>query len=158
MSTTTNGNMKKFRVTDKDGNVYVLVPVDTEARQAIDEAKFMDFDEDYFTSEVSQDGKRVNVGLNGVPIGVDSDSPLKFVQDTPQGIVLGSDAPFATSIATEYDATSTYPTVGTAVMHNGLRYVSNTEINSAEQWTPAHWTLRSVEDEIGNVESLLAAL
>lgn len=88
---TTNGPMKSFKVTDKDGNVYVMTPVDTEARQAIDEAKNLQFDEDYFTSEVSQDQTTVNVGLNGVPIGVDSDSPLKFVQDNAQGIVLGVD-------------------------------------------------------------------
>lgn len=85
---TTNGTMKSFKVTDKDGNVYVMIPVDTVAQQAIDEAKLMNFDEDYFMSEPSQDQKTVNIGLNGVPIGVES--PLKFVQDTPQGIVLGS--------------------------------------------------------------------
>lgn len=66
--------------------------------------------------------------------------------------------PLATAIAPDYDPTSTYPTVGTAVMHNGLRYVSNTAINTAEDWTSAHWTEKSVEDEIGNVEALLAAL
>ena len=52
---TTNGNMKSFKVTDKDGNVFILTPVDTEARQAIDEAKNLQFDEDYFTADVSQD-------------------------------------------------------------------------------------------------------
>lgn len=86
---TTNGPMKSFKVTDKDGNVYVMTPVDTVAQQAIDEGKFMDFDPDYFTSQLSQDQKTVNVGLNGVPLGVNT--PLKFVQDTPQGIVLGVD-------------------------------------------------------------------
>ena len=155
---TTNGNMKSFKVTDKDGNVFILTPVDTEARQAIDEAKNLQFDEDYFTADVSQDQSTVNVGLNGVPLGVDTDTPLKFVQDTAQGIVLGSDAPFATAIAPDYDPSSTYPTVGTAVMHSGKRYVSNTAITTAEEWTAAHWTEKSVEDEIGNVEALLAAL
>lgn len=86
---TTSGNMKSFKVTDKDGNVYVMTLVDTEARQAIDEAKLMNFDEDFFTSEPSQDQKTVNIGLNGVPFGVES--PLKFVQDNAQGIVLGCD-------------------------------------------------------------------
>jgi hypothetical protein len=64
----------------------------------------------------------------------------------------------ATSVAPAYDSTQPYPTVGTAVMHKGLRYVSNTAISTAEAWTPAHWTEKSVEDEIGNVEALLAAL
>jgi len=86
---TTNGTMKSFKVTDKDGNVYVMTPVDTEARQAIDEAKNLQFDDDYFTSEVSQDQTTVNVGLNGVPLGVNT--PLKIVQDTAQGIVFGVD-------------------------------------------------------------------
>lgn len=153
---TTNGNMKSLRVTDKDGNVYVLVPVDTQVRQAIDEAKNIQFDEDYFTSEVSQDGKNVNIGLNGVPIGVDTDSPLKFVQDTQQGIVLGSDAPFAKSIAPKYNSTSTYPTVGTAVMYKGVRYVSNTAITTAETWTPAHWDEADVESQFTDVEEALS--
>lgn len=153
---TTNGNMKSLRVTDKDGNVYVLVPVDTQARQAIDEAKNIQFDEDYFTSEVSQDGKNVNIGLNGVPIGVDTDSPLKFVQDTQQGIVLGSDAPFAKSIAPEYDSTSTYPTVGTAVMYKGLRYENNVAINAAEAWTSSHWDEADVESQFTDVEDALS--
>ncbi|MEE3325439.1 MAG: hypothetical protein VZR33_08910, partial [Methanosphaera sp.] len=75
---TTSGNMKSFKVTDKNGNVFVMTPVDTEARQAIDEAKNLYFDEDYFTSELSQDETEVSVGLNGVPIGVDTDTPLEF--------------------------------------------------------------------------------
>jgi hypothetical protein len=154
---TTNGNMKSFKVTDKDGNVYVMIPVDTEARQEIDEAKNLQFDEDYFTSEVSQDQTTVNVGLNGVPLGVDSDSPLKFVQDNPQGIVLGSDAPFATAIAPEYSPSSTYA-VGDHCMHLGKYYECNTAISTAEAWTAAHWTETSVEDVIGDVETLLAAL
>ena len=62
------------------------------------------------------------------------------------------------AIAPDYDPQQTYPTVGTAVMRGGLRYVSNTAITQAENWTPYHWTQKSVEDEIGNVETLLAAL
>ena len=153
---TTNGNMKSFKVTDKDGNVFVLTPVDTEARQAIDEAKNLQFDEDYFTADVSQDQSTVNVGLNGVPLGVDTDTPLKFVQDTAQGIVLGSDAPFATAVAPEYDPTATYPTVGTAVMYKGLRYENNVAINAAEAWTAAHWDEADVESQFANVEDALS--
>lgn len=153
---TTNGNMKSFKVTDKDGNVFILTPVDTEARQAIDEAKNLQFDEDYFTADVSQDQSTVNVGLNGVPLGVDTDTPLKFVQDTAQGIVLGSDAPFATAVAPEYDSTATYPTVGTAVMYKGLRYENNVAINAAEAWTAAHWDEADVESQFANVEDALS--
>lgn len=153
---TTNGTMKSFKVTDKDGNVFVMTPVDTEARQAIDDAKDLQFDEDYFTSEVSQDETTVNVGLNGVPLGIDSDSPLKFVQDNAQGIVLGSDAPFATAIAPEFSSDASYAQ-GDAVMHNGKRYVSN-ETQTMVAWDSTKWTETSVEDVIGDVESLLAAL
>lgn len=155
---TTNGTMKSFKVTDKDGNVYIMNPVDTEARQAIDEAKLMDFDEDYFTSEVSQDETTVSIGLNGVPIGLDADSPLKFVQDDAQGIVIGSDAPFATSIAPNYVSTSAYPTVGTAVMHNGIRYVSNTAITTAEEWNSSHWDESDVESKFTTTEESLSVV
>ncbi len=142
--------MKSFKVTDKDGNVYIMTPVDTEARQAINEAKNLQFDMDYFTSEVSQDETTVNVGLNGVPIGVDSDSPLKFVQDNDQGIVFGSDAPFSTSIAPEYDASSTYA-VGDPCMHLGKYYKCNTAISTAEEWEPLHWRETTVADEIPDI-------
>lgn len=137
---TTSGNMKSFKVTDKDGNVYVMTLVDTEARQEIDEGKFMDFDPDYFTSQLSQDQKTVNVGLNGVPLGVDSDSPLKFKQDNAQGVVLGSDASFATAIAPEYSASSTYQ-LNESVIYKGNLYIANQDISTAEAWTAAHWTL-----------------
>ena len=69
-----------------------------------------------------------------------------------------NDSVNALAIAPLYDSTSTYPTVGTAVMFNGKRYVNNVAINTSEDWTPAHWTEKSVEEEIGNVEALLAAL
>jgi hypothetical protein len=59
--------------------------------------------------------------------------------------VKSSSVAMATSIAPAYDSTQAYPTVGTVVMHNGLRYVSNTAISTAEPWTPAHWTEKSVE-------------
>lgn len=135
---TTSGNMKSFKVTDKDGNVFVMTPVDTEARQAIDGAKNLEFDENYFTSDLSQDQSTVSVGLNGVPLGVDSDTPLKFTQDTPQGIVIGSDAPFATSLAPEYDSTATYQ-ANESVVYQGNLYTANQDISTAEAWTSAHW-------------------
>ena len=149
---TTNGPMKSFKVTDKDGNVYVMIPVDTVAQQEIDGAKNLQFDDDYFTSEVSQDQKTVNVGLNGVPLGVDSDSPLKFKQDNAQGIVLGSDAPFATAIAPEYSASSTYA-VGDHCMHLGKYYECSTAISTAEAWNAAHWTLTDVDSTLGAVKN-----
>lgn len=152
---TTNGPMKTFKVTDKDGNVYVMTLVDTEARQSIDDAKNLEFDEDYFTSEVSQDEKTVNVGLNGVPLGVDSDSPLKFSQDNAQGIVISSDAPFSTAIAPEYDATATYD-VGDHCMHLGKYYECNTVISTAEDWTAAHWTEIDVETSIQSISRFVS--
>lgn len=86
---TTSGNMKSYKVTDPSGNVFIMTPVDSEARQAIDEAKNLQFDSDFFTAEVSQDQSTVNVGLNGVPIGVET--PLQFTQDDENGIVIGID-------------------------------------------------------------------
>jgi len=150
---TTSGNMKSFKVTDKDGNVFILTPVDTEARQAIDEAKNLQFDEDYFTADVSQDQSTVNVGLNGVPLGVDTDTPLKFVQDTAQGIVLGSDAPFATAIAPDYNPQSTYAE-GVRCMYKGKLYRCTTAIQTAEAWTAAHWTEEKVSEIVPNVATV----
>lgn len=147
---TTSGTMKSFKVTDKDGNVFIMTPVDTVARQAIDEAKNLEFDDDYFTSEVSQDQTTVSVGLNGVPLGIDSDSPLKFVQDSAQGIVFGSDAPYSTALAPEYDSTATYA-VGDSCMHLGKYYRCNTAISSAEAWNSTHWTETSLIDGLATV-------
>jgi hypothetical protein len=82
-------NLNRLKVTDKNGNAYVLLPVDTEARQEIEEAKNIQFDSSFFTAEEDAVNGEVNVGLNGVPIGVSS--PLRFDQDTAQGIVIGID-------------------------------------------------------------------
>lgn len=80
--------------------------------------------------------------------------------ETPTWTWFEKDIGFAKtkSVAPEY-ADLTFPVaVGTACMHDGLRYVANTTISTAEAWTTAHWTKTSVEDTIGNVEALLAAL
>ena len=84
MSTTT-GDMKKFKVTDKQGNVYSLDPVDAQARQEIDEAKNLQFDDNFFTA--TETSNEVSIGLNGVPLGVDE--TMHFVQDSSSGIVIG---------------------------------------------------------------------
>lgn len=69
-----------------------------------------------------------------------------------------SEMPYSTAIATDY-SNLTFPIAeGTACMYDGLRYVANTDISASESWTLAHWDQTSVEDTIGNVESLLAAL
>lgn len=73
-------------------------------------------------------------------------------------LAMGGNSVNAVAIAPLYDSTSTYPTVGTAVMYYGKRYVNKVAINTSEDWNPDHWTEKSVEDEIGNVEALLAAL
>lgn len=126
---TTSGNMKSFKVTDKDGNVFVMTPVDTEARQAIDEAKNLEFDGDYFTSDLSQDQSTVSVGLNGVPLGVDT--PLEFTQDTAHGIVIGLDT---ITLKTEFtgavaDGNTGFPT-GDAV-YDAIRANCNMQVVNA---------------------------
>lgn len=152
---TTSGNMKSFKVTDKDGNIFVMTPVDTEARQAIDEAKNLYFDEDYFTSEVSQDETEVAIGLNGVPIGVDTDTPLEFVQDDENGIVLGSKAPFATSIADEFTTSSTYD-LNDKVMYKGNFYICTSAISTTgNDWDISNWSATNVESEITNLSAQL---
>ena len=81
------GDMKKYTVTDPQGNTYTLDPVDSQARQEIEEAKNLQFDEDYFTAEEDNVNGEVNIGLNGVQFGVDE--TLRFVQDSQDGIVIG---------------------------------------------------------------------
>ena len=151
---TTSGNSKQIRVTDPNGNVWVMTMVDGEARQAIDEAKLVLFDEDFFTSEVSQDGKELNVGLNGVPIGVDDDTPLEIVQDSPEGIVFGSKANFATALAPQYDPAATYD-LGEKCTNFGKYWKAKVDIASAEVWTPAHWDEIDVESQFSDVETAL---
>lgn len=82
---TITGDMKKYTVTDPQGNTYTLDPVDSEARQQIEEAKNLQFDENFFTADETDD--EVSIGLNGVKLGVDE--TLQFVQDDAEGIVLG---------------------------------------------------------------------
>jgi hypothetical protein len=60
--------------------------------------------------------------------------------------------------APEYDPTATYPTVGTLRYHENVLYKSTVAIDTAEAWNSAHWTNTSVDEQIGNVEALLAAL
>lgn len=127
---TTSGTMRNLKVTDKDGNIFNMAPVDSEARQAIDEAKNLQFDEDYFTSELSQDESELSIGLNGVPIGVES--PLKFIQDDDQGIVIGSDALTQSSADTLYYPKSSNPS----------GYLTDTDI-SATSWNSVYDTVCS---------------
>jgi hypothetical protein len=157
MATPTTGNLSTLNVIDKTGNQYTLSPVDSQARQEIANAKNLQFDDNYFTATEDNINNEVNIGLSSVQsFGVQS--PLTIVQDTENTLIIGSDAPFAKAVAPEYDPTATYPTVGTAVMYKGLRYESNTPINAAEAWTAAHWDFVSIDDVIGNIETLLAAL
>ena len=62
------------------------------------------------------------------------------------------------SIALDYSELTFPIAEGTACMQYGRRYVANTTISTSEEWDSSHWTEKSVEDEIGNVEALLAAL
>ena len=154
---TTNGNMKSFRVTDQQGNVYILTPVDSVARTAansaqetanlaktaadsavetIEEAKDLSFDSDFFSAEESE--TEVNIRLNGVPFGVDDNTPLEIVQDTQEGIVLGSKAPFATALAPAYDSSSVY-NKDAKVVNFGKLWNAKQNIQTAEEWNPEHW-------------------
>ncbi len=90
-------------------------------------------------------------------IAVEIDDEVAWTDDD-EWFKLGGDTVNAVAIAPEYNSTSMYPILGTAVMQNGKRYVNNVAITIPEDWDPDHWTEKSVEDEIGNVETLLAAL
>ena len=47
-------------------------------------------------------------------------------------------------IASEYSSSETYA-LGALVMYNGELYECTTEINTAEEWNPSHWTQRTIE-------------
>lgn len=54
------------------------------------------------------------------------------------------------NVAPEYDPEATYPIIGTPCMHDGVLYRSKVEINTAEDWTEAHWERSSVVDLINS--------
>lgn len=54
---------------------------------------------------------------------------------------------FASSnAAPEYDPEATYPIIGTMCMHEGVLYRSKVAINTAEDWTAAHWEVADIVD------------
>lgn len=61
---------------------------------------------------------------------------------------------FANSnVAPEYDPEATYPIIGTPCMHEGVLYRSKVAINTAEDWTEAHWEVDSVSAELDELKS-----
>lgn len=157
---TTSGAMRSFRVTDPNGNVYILTPVDTTARtaaadakavadeaaEAIDGAKDLTFDERYFIPDETD--TEVNISMNGVPFGVDDETPLQILQDTQDGLVLGADSPFNSAIASPFDGTVAYK-VGDLVTYKGKLYRCTTAIDTpTSAWDPSNWTETSVDEEI----------
>lgn len=241
---TTNGTMKSFRVTDPQGNVYIMIPVDTTARsaaatalstaqslnvdsvkyknivsdpnldeydptatyavgdfcyyenelyecntaistaeawtaahwtkiivkdlidaakavaeeaaQAIEGAKDLSFNEDFFTPTETEN--EVNINLNGVPFGVDNDTPLEILQDTQEGLVLGANSPFQTVIAPLYDSTSSYA-VGDYVMYKSKYYrCANASSSPAGDWVAADWAETSVDEILGSIATALATI
>lgn len=134
---TTNGNMKKFRVTDQDGNVFLMIPVDTEARQAIDDAKSLNFDDDFFTAEETDD--EVNIGLNGVPIGVEENTPLIISKDDAEGFILTCKALFGNNFCSEYNSSTGTYSVNDYTIYQGKIYRCITAIGTAEDFNVSKW-------------------
>lgn len=64
-------------------------------------------------------------------------------------------------IAPEYDNTATYAE-NDVVVYNGKRYFANTDIDTAEEWDPTHWTEQNVQeaidDALGDIETILHTL
>ena len=148
---TTNGNMKRLKVTDKFGNVYILLPVDTEARTAIDEAKNIEFDEDFFTAEETDTD--VKIGLNGTPFGVNADTPLSIEQDTQKGVVFGSKAVFAENIAPAYNSNAVDPyVIGDVVTYQNKVYKCTAQTSGA--WDSTKWTETSISQTQKPVSAL----
>lgn len=62
-----------------------------------------------------------------------------------------TDAAARGSLAPAYSASSTYA-VGDIVLHEGQLYECSTAINTAEEWTAAHWTAKTVADEVSSLK------
>lgn len=62
----------------------------------------------------------------------------------------------AANLAPEYDATKTYA-VGDYVLYEGGLYICDTEITTAEAWTPAHWTAVKLAPEVKRVKGVIGA-
>ena len=90
---------------------------------------------------VEHDGTLTGDGTNESPLSIQSALDVSNANTAP-----------------EYDPTATYPIVGTLRYHENVLYKSTVAINTAEAWNSAHWTTTSVDEQIGNVEALLAAL
>ena len=62
-----------------------------------------------------------------------------------------TDAAARGSLAPAYSASSTYA-VGDLVLHEGQLYECSTAISTAEAWTAAHWTAKTVADEVTDLK------
>lgn len=58
-----------------------------------------------------------------------------------------------TNTAPEYDPNATYPKVGTLCTYNNVLYRSKVAINTAEEWTEAHWEVDSVSAELDGLKA-----
>ena len=61
-------------------------------------------------------------------------------------------------IAVDYEDLTFPVAEGTQCFHDGGYFYANTDIAASEEWTAAHWTETNVAEQLGNVETLLAAL
>jgi hypothetical protein len=121
-----------------------------EAAQAIEGAKDLTFDEQYFIPDETD--TEVNITLNGVPFGIDDETPLQILQDTQDGLVLGVDSPFNSAIAEPFDGTAAYE-VRDLVTYKGKLYRCTTAIvTPSSVWDPSSWTETSVDKEINAVD------
>ena len=126
--------------------------VTDEAAQAIEGAKDLTFDEEYFIPDETD--TEVNVTLNGVPFGVDDETPLQILQDTQDGLVLGADSPFNSAIAAPFDGTVAYK-VGDHVTYKGKLYRCTTAIvTPTSALDPSDWTETSVDEEIDAIDAV----
>lgn len=135
MSSTTQGNAKGILVTDPHGNKFLMIPVDTQARKAIDEAVTLQFDENHFT--VTEDGNESTVGLRDMGLEVDQETPLT-ANVTNDTLKIGADTVFSSAIAVPY-TNKTY-SVGDTVTYKGHIYECTVAITSTPSaFDPSKW-------------------
>ena len=138
MSTTT-AEVKSFKFIDPNGNILILTPVDQVARQAIEDAKDLQFNEDDLEVEETED--EVQIRNKVTPISVTPNTPLEIDQNDANGFILGSRGLYSISAcASVYNSTSGTYAVGKIVTHLGKLYRCTTAVSQAEAFDPSKWT------------------
>ena len=92
--------------------------------------------------------------MNFVEDSADGSGTRRITYDTLKGAI---NQEGAVNLAPAYSNAATY-NVGDFCTYQGTLYSCNTQINTAEDWTPAHWTAVNMSSEVSQLNSKLTAV